>query len=133
MTIDTLFGKEESPRKLRSIKFKQIRAVYEIMTIKEDVSQYLRPFTRYTSPEQVFDTFSFLRQETKEYFFTLHLDGKNRICCVDEVSVGSLNQSVVHPREVFKTALVSSAAALIILHNLCGAQHKLCNVKLPVM
>ena len=117
MTIETLFGKEESPRKPRTIKLKQIRAVYEIMTIKEDVSQYLQPFTRYTSPEQVFDTFSFLRQETKEFFFALHLDGKNRICCVDEVSVGSLNQSVVHPREVFKTALVSSAAALIILHN----------------
>ena len=47
----------------------------------------------------------------------MHLDGKNRICCVDEVSVGSLNQSIVHPREVFKTALLSSAAAIIILHN----------------
>jgi len=45
------------------------------------------------------------------------LDGKNRICCIDEASVGSLNQSIVHPREVFKTALLSSAAAIILLHN----------------
>lgn len=117
MTIETLFGKEQVPAKPRTIRLKQIRAVYETLIIKEDVNQYLQPFTRYTSPGQVFDTFNFLRCETKEYFFALHLDGKNRICCVDEVSVGSLNQSVVHPREVFKTALISSAAALILIHN----------------
>lgn len=117
MTMETLFGKEQVPPKPRTIKLKQIRAVYETLIIKEELTRYLRPFTRYTAPEQVFDTFSFLRQETKEYFFAIHLDGKNRICCVDEVSVGSLNQSVVHPREVFKTALLSSAAAIIVLHN----------------
>ncbi|MBC7949663.1 MAG: DNA repair protein RadC [Chitinophagaceae bacterium] len=117
MTIDALFGSEGIPARPRAIKLKQIRAVYETLTIKEEVNHYLQPFTRYTSPEQVFDTFSFLRRETKEYFFAIHLDGKNRICCVDEVSVGSLNQSVVVAREVYKSALLSSAAALIILHN----------------
>ena len=117
MTAATLFGGEEVPGKPRRIRLKQIKAVYETLTIKEEVNLYLRPFTRYNSAEQVFDTFSFLRRETKEYFFAVHLDGKNRICCIDEVSVGSLNQSIVHPREVFKTALLSSAAALILLHN----------------
>ncbi|KAF0221149.1 MAG: DNA repair protein [Geobacteraceae bacterium] len=117
MTIDTIFGQEQAPAKPRTIKIKKIRAVYEILVIKEEIDSYLQPFTRYNSPEQVFETFSFLRHETKEYFLAIHLDGKNRICCVDEVSVGSLNQSVVHPREVFKTALLSSAAAIILLHN----------------
>ena len=117
MTIDTLFGQKQIPAKPRTIKLKQIKAVYETLTIKEEHNRYLRPFTRYNSPEQVFDTFNFLRHETKEYFFAIHLDGKNRICCIDEVSVGSLNQSIVHPREVYKTALLSSAAALILLHN----------------
>jgi DNA repair protein RadC len=117
VTIDTIFGQEQTPVKSRTIRLKQIRAVYETLVIKEEVDRYLQPFTRYTSPEQVFDTFSFLRIEAKEYFFAIHLDGKNRICCVDEVSVGSLNQSIVHPREVFKTALLSSAAAIILLHN----------------
>ena len=117
MTIEIFFSQEPKPAQPRTIKLKQLRAVYETLTIKEEVNHYLRPFTRYTSPKQVFDTFSFLRHETKEYFFAIHLDGKNRICCVDEVSVGSLNQSVVHPREVFKTALLSSAAALILVHN----------------
>jgi len=117
MTTDIMFGQEHAPAKPRTLKLKQIKAVYETLTIKEEVGSYLLPFTRYISPDQVFATFGFLRQETKEYFFALHLDGKNRICCVDEVSVGSLNQSIVHPREVFKTALLSSAVAIILLHN----------------
>lgn len=49
-------------------------------------------------------------------FLCLHLDGKNRIVCVDLVSIGSLNQSLVHPREVFKTALLSNAAAVLLIH-----------------
>lgn len=117
MTIDTLFGPETITQKPKCIKFKVIKAVYETMTIKESISNYISPGTRYTSPEQIFQTFNFLKNETKEYFLALHLDGKNRIVCIDQVSVGSLNQSIVHPREVFKTSLLSSAAAIILVHN----------------
>jgi len=117
MTINTLFGPEEVPVKPRSIKIKRIKAVFETMTINESITNYLPPSNRFTSPLQIFELFSFLNQETKEYFITLHLDGKNRIICIDEVSVGSLNQSIVHPREVFKTALLSSAAAIVLIHN----------------
>lgn len=118
MTILTLFGEEEvAAAKPRTIRFKQIKAVYEILVVREEVGNYLKPSTRYTAPEQIFNTFSFLQQETKEYFFVLHLDGKNRILAVDMCSTGSLNQSIVHPREVFKTALLSSAATIILLHN----------------
>jgi len=116
MTIDTLFGIEEIPPKSRTIKFKQIKAVYETLTVREDITSYLKTGTRYTAPSQVFDTFSFLMKETKEMFVTLHLDGKNRILCMDQVSIGSLNQSIVHPREVFKTACLSNAAAIILVH-----------------
>lgn len=118
MTIDTLFGPEEvQAPKPRPIKFKTIKAVYETITVHDHIIDYLKPNTRYTSASQVFDTFSFLRHETKEYFIALHLDGKNRIVAIDIVSIGSLNQSIVHPRELFKTALLSSAAAVILMHN----------------
>jgi len=117
MTIQTLFGPEEIPAKPRSVKIKRIKAVFETLTIREEVASYLPPSCRFTSPIQIFQMFSFLRHETKEYFITLHLDGKNKISCMEEVSVGSLNQSIVHPREVFKTALLSSAAAIILIHN----------------
>jgi DNA repair protein RadC len=117
MTIDTLFGTEEVTSKPRSIKFKQIKAVYETLAVREEIGRYFEQGTRFTSPLQIFNIFSFLANETKEYFFTAHLDGKNRIVCIDQVSVGSLNQSIVHPREVFKTALLSSAAAIMLIHN----------------
>ena len=115
MTIDTLFGPEKQ-KKSRTVKLKQIKAVFEKTIVSEEISTYLPPDTRYTTPSQIFDAFRFLMNETKEYFLTLHLNGKNQISCVDVVSIGSLNQSIVHPREVFKTALLSSAAAIILVH-----------------
>lgn len=116
MTIETLFGTEEVVNKPRTIRFKQIKAVYETLIVKEDITNYLKTGTRFTAPQQVYETFRFLMKETKEMFITLHLDGKNRIICMDLVSVGSLNQSIVHPREVFKTALLSNAAACLCIH-----------------
>ena len=116
MTIQTLFGTEEITTTPRTIKFKQIKAVYEVLTVNEDITNYLGTGTRFTAPQQVYDTFTFLMKETKEMFITLHLDGKNRIIAMDLVSIGSLNQSIVHPREVFKTALLSNAASLILIH-----------------
>ena len=117
MTIDTLFGTEEVAAKPRTIKFKTIKAVYETLVVREEVSTYLKTGTRFTSPSQIFETFRFLKNETKEFFITAHLDGKNRIVCLDVVSIGSLNQSIVAPREVFKTACLSSAAAFVCIHN----------------
>jgi len=118
VNITTLFGideiKETPPKPVR---FKAIKAVYETMIVKETISNYLSTGDRFTSASQVFNTFSFLQRETKEYFIALHLDGKNRILCVDMISVGSLNQSIVHPRETFKNSLLSSAAAIILIHN----------------
>jgi len=114
MTLNTLFGNEvTAPQK---VQFKQIKAIYEILNVSEDITSYFSTGTRYTAPQQVYQAFSFLMAETKELFICLHLDGKNRIICMDLVSIGSLNQSIVHPREVFKTACLSNAAALILIH-----------------
>jgi len=113
MTSDIL---HDAVNQKRTIRLKQIRAVYETFKVEEEVSNYLRAGSRFTAPAQVFETFKYLMQETKEHFTTLHLDGKNRIVCMDVVSIGSLNQSIVHPREVFKTACLSNAAAVILVH-----------------
>ena len=45
------------------------------------------------------------------------LDGKNRVIREVQISEGSLNQSIVHPREVFNQAVRESAAAVILIHN----------------
>ena len=116
MTIQTLFGQETITQIPKPIKFKVIKPVYETLTVRDEAAVYNHN-TRYTEPLQVFEAFRWLNQETKEYFLSLHLDGKNRIICIDIISIGSLNQSIVHPRETFKTALISSAAAIILVHN----------------
>lgn len=58
-----------------------------------------------------------LRDAKKETLKSLLLDTKNRVQKVMTVSVGILDSSLVHPREVFKDAIVASAAALIVAHN----------------
>jgi DNA repair protein RadC len=57
------------------------------------------------------------RDSRKEHFLALLLDGRNRIIRRVQISEGSLNQSIVHPREVFSPAVRESAAAVILVHN----------------
>ena len=56
-------------------------------------------------------------QESKEHFAVMMLNTKNHIIGLKDVSVGSLTASIVHPREVFGTAIMHHAAAIILLHN----------------
>ena len=58
-----------------------------------------------------------LRDLRKEIFMVLMLDARNCLIRGVTVSVGSLTASIVHPREVFKLAILSSAASVIFLHN----------------
>lgn len=100
----------------RTLRMKVMRPVFSREVIREEFPVYIAT-NRFTSPEQVFEMFRDLVLETKEHFICLHLDGKNRINCLDRVSVGSLNQSIVHPREIFKSACMVSAAAILLVHN----------------
>ncbi len=58
-----------------------------------------------------------LRGLDREHFWCLALNTKNRLLRMSEVSVGSLNASIVHPRELFKDAVRSSAASVVVVHN----------------
>jgi len=53
----------------------------------------------------------------REHFRALLLDTKNRILGIRTISIGSLNSSVVHAREVFKAAVSESAQAIVLIHN----------------
>jgi DNA repair protein RadC len=78
----------------------------------------LENLERFTAPSQIFNHFHYrFRDRRREYFIALLLDGKNRIILEEQVSEGSLNQSIVHPREVFNRAVKESAAAVILVHN----------------
>ncbi len=58
-----------------------------------------------------------LRYKKKEYFICLHLNVKGEVIYKDIVSIGSLSQTEVHPREVFYQAIKRSAASVIFVHN----------------
>ena len=53
----------------------------------------------------------------REHFWALALDTKNQLLRIVDVSVGSLNASIVHPRELFKAAVRLSAASVVVVHN----------------
>ncbi|MPN14686.1 hypothetical protein SDC9_162013 [bioreactor metagenome] len=58
-----------------------------------------------------------LRYEVKEHFIVILLSTKNHIIATPTISVGTLNASLVHPRELFKEAINYSAASVILVHN----------------
>ena len=53
----------------------------------------------------------------RERFVCCHLDVKNRLLSREVVSVGHLTSALVHPREVFKAAILANAAAVVLVHN----------------
>jgi len=55
--------------------------------------------------------------QQKEHFWAMGLNTKNRVLYLELISLGSLTESVVHPREVFKSAIIKSVCSLIFCHN----------------
>lgn len=53
----------------------------------------------------------------KENFVVVSLDTRNKIIAIDTVFVGTLNSSLIHPREIFETAIRRHAAAIVVAHN----------------
>jgi DNA repair protein RadC len=71
-----------------------------------------------TSPEDIAKTFiPILRHDLKEKFIVVCLNSANRVIRYETISIGNLNSSVVHPREIFKVAIDCSSASIILIHN----------------
>lgn len=58
-----------------------------------------------------------IRKEKREHFIALILDNQNRVLKKQDVSIGTTNSSLVHPREVFREAIKLNATGIICLHN----------------
>jgi DNA repair protein RadC len=58
-----------------------------------------------------------MRNYRREHFRVVMLDVKNKVLGTEEISIGSLNTSLVHPREVFRPAVLKSCAGIILVHN----------------
>jgi DNA repair protein RadC len=68
-------------------------------------------------PEDIQDRCRAYATARKEHFLALHLNTRHIVVREELVSVGSLNTSIVHPREVFRQAILETAASLVLVHN----------------
>ena len=98
-------------------KAAQIKAAVELATRVEGYLESAdKPLVK--TPEDVANLVrGRLKGKKKEYFLAVLLDTRNQLIRVAEISVGSLDSSIVHPREVFKEAISASAAGVIFAHN----------------
>lgn len=71
-----------------------------------------------TSPEDLAEIFiPLLKDEVKEKFIVVCLNTSNQIIKFEIISIGNLNSSIVHPREVFKVAIDNNSASIFLIHN----------------
>lgn len=90
--------------------------VYKVMLVQDSSIPVANKYIR--SPEDAAKIVSeYLRGVDREHFVGLYLNSANALIAIHTVSVGTLNSSLVHPREVFKLALMVNAASVIVAHN----------------
>jgi DNA repair protein RadC len=90
--------------------------VYKIMLVREGrVPCYNQQIRSSADASRLLHTY--LAYIEREHFVIIFLSQKNRVIGINTVSIGSLTASVVHPREVFKGAILSNAASIICGHN----------------
>lgn len=98
------------------VKAAQIHAILELS--KRIAKQQQPQNVKITSAHIVANLYmEDLRHRKQEYFKVIYLDTKNKIIADENISIGSLNASIVHPREVFKNAVKRSANSIIAMHN----------------
>jgi DNA repair protein RadC len=68
-------------------------------------------------PDDVVKLLPRMKIHQREHFLVVLLNARHEVDAVETVSVGSLNASIVHPREVFKPAVLASAASIVLVHN----------------
>lgn len=90
---------------------------YKVMLVRDNTR--IETETKFiNSPDDVNKIIqSYLNGVDREHFVIVLLNRKNGIIGINTVSVGDLSSSIVHPREVFKPAIVAGAASIILAHN----------------
>lgn len=96
-----------------NINFYKIQMVKEKGTRYEIESKLMSPNATYAALCKIFELESF----AEEHLVMLALDTKNKIIGAFDISTGSINSSIVHPREVYKRAMLCNACSIIVAHN----------------
>ncbi len=97
-------------------KIQNVLTVVRLQVVREEVDYY--GSKKVQSPKDLEEVVrKFIGNADREVFLAVNLSSANKINSIHVVSIGSLNQSLVHPRECFKAALLCNAQAVVFAHN----------------
>jgi DNA repair protein RadC len=115
--------------RLKNITFEELRNIYgvgptkavQILAAIELGKRLFKPKEEKEiyihSPKDVLKETSHLKENKKENFVVLYLDARNKLILKETVSIGTINASLIHPREVFEPAIRELAVQIILVHN----------------
>ena len=107
-------------------------SVFRLSLIKDHTISYATASLILT-PLQVYELIKeYLQGTDREHFIVLFLDSRSVVIGINTVSIGTLTESLVHAREVFKGAILANAASLIIAHNHPSGDHHASDVDMSV-
>jgi len=115
VTKDTPMA-EQLPLLQEGNKAQTYLTVYRVMLVRErQIPSYEHQFRSSADAARMLATY--LADVDREHFVVCMLDQKNHVIGIHTVSMGSLTASIVHPREVFKAAILANAATILCGHN----------------
>lgn len=97
--------------------------IVEIIRIRQEVLEVQEKYeflkdVQINSPATLINAISkIIGDEDREVLLVLALNTKNKIIAVHRCHVGSINSSIAHPREIFKTAILNNATSIVMAHN----------------
>ena len=94
---------------------KQYSMTQLLLMVREEAQRL--DIKRITSAQDVYSLLQDYSIKDREHFITITLDGRSKIIEKRVIHIGTLNQSLVHPREIFNPAITDGAAGIIISHN----------------
>ena len=126
-----LISKYRSVKELSNVSFEQLSSVSGIGRSKASISMSCFELSKRinmsvdslinikaNNPDIIFEYYKdLLKDKNQEYFYAIYLNTKNRIIKDKLLFIGTINYSVVHPREVFKEAYLAGASSIILVHN----------------
>jgi DNA repair protein RadC len=105
-------------QKLPGIGLVKAMQIHAVFALHKRIHNYARYGIQLKHPKQVF---AFAKPKMQDYdkecFMILHLDSKNRVIKEEISSIGILNAALIHPREIFRSAIKENANSIILVHN----------------
>ena len=105
-------------QKVKGVGFATACKIKAALSLGERVREPTKLGPKISKPKDVFNLLkNALGRKKKEYFKLICLDSRNRVITTETISIGTLDASLAHPREIFLPAIKNSASSVILVHN----------------